>query len=230
MQTRWTKYLLLAGLVLIIFSMPVVLTQYSYFKTFNFTQTGQIGDTIGGITAPFINLLGAILVFLSFKQQIKANEIQTNALLNEIKRNENERKYNSLMTDINNLRADINEFTLFGKTVKTGTYALHELETSVKDWNAKSLMALIESPHFKNFYFLIATTQNILRKIQVSELSDFEKKDLTEKLIYLFSSKISSHAINILSYYQKNKVENPLVNMLIKAVDELRQYMVDHKI
>jgi hypothetical protein len=41
----------------------------------DFTQTGQIGDTIGGITAPMANLLGAILVYLALKAQIEANLI-----------------------------------------------------------------------------------------------------------------------------------------------------------
>lgn len=37
--------------------------------------TGQIGDTIGGTTAPFIGLFSAILVYLSFQEQIKANRL-----------------------------------------------------------------------------------------------------------------------------------------------------------
>ena len=38
-------------------------------------NTGVIGDTIGGITAPFINFFGAILVYLALKEQIKANDL-----------------------------------------------------------------------------------------------------------------------------------------------------------
>lgn len=38
-----------------------------------FRNTGQIGDTIGGITAPFVGLLSAYLVYISFKAQIAAN-------------------------------------------------------------------------------------------------------------------------------------------------------------
>ncbi|EAS19031.1 hypothetical protein BBFL7_00480 [Flavobacteria bacterium BBFL7] len=39
----------------------------------DFTKTGEIGDTLGGITAPFINVLNAILIFLAFKEQRNAN-------------------------------------------------------------------------------------------------------------------------------------------------------------
>lgn len=34
---------------------------------------GVVGDAIGGITSPFINGIAAILVFVAFKEQIKAN-------------------------------------------------------------------------------------------------------------------------------------------------------------
>lgn len=40
-------------------------------------QTAHVGDTIGGITAPFIGLLSALLVYLSFKKQTEANSIIT---------------------------------------------------------------------------------------------------------------------------------------------------------
>jgi hypothetical protein len=41
-------------------------------------STGEIGDTIGGLTAPFINGIGAILVYLAFKEQVKATHQTTN--------------------------------------------------------------------------------------------------------------------------------------------------------
>lgn len=41
----------------------------------SFQKTGQIGDTIGGVTAPFIGVLSALLVYVSFRAQIKANEL-----------------------------------------------------------------------------------------------------------------------------------------------------------
>jgi hypothetical protein len=41
----------------------------------SFTETGQIGDTIGGITAPISSLVGSILVFLALKSQVVANKI-----------------------------------------------------------------------------------------------------------------------------------------------------------
>ena len=71
MSTR--KMLLI--LVIIILFIPPFLTLPAISNFLNFSDKGQIGDTIGGITSPFINGLAAILVFLAFKEQIRANEI-----------------------------------------------------------------------------------------------------------------------------------------------------------
>jgi hypothetical protein len=68
-NAKWL--LIIGGICIIIF--PYVLTMPSFVKGSNFTETGQIGDTIGGITAPFLNLVAAGLVFLALKAQVQAN-------------------------------------------------------------------------------------------------------------------------------------------------------------
>lgn len=60
-------FVLLAGAVLV-FVLPFILSQFS--SSLNFTQTGQIGDTIGGITGTVISFMGAIIVYLAFQAQI----------------------------------------------------------------------------------------------------------------------------------------------------------------
>ena len=43
---------------------------------FDFTESGQIGDTVSGIMNPFIALAGVLLTFLAFYIQFKANKQQ----------------------------------------------------------------------------------------------------------------------------------------------------------
>jgi hypothetical protein len=57
----------------------------------DFTDSGQIGDTIGGTTAPFIGLLSAWLVYRAFKAQIKANELISEQLKIEEQRYKDEK-------------------------------------------------------------------------------------------------------------------------------------------
>jgi len=67
-RVEWFVVIVLLTLALIT---PALFTQLPSFVSFH--NTGQIGDTIGGITAPFINILAAFLVYKSFDAQIRAN-------------------------------------------------------------------------------------------------------------------------------------------------------------
>ncbi len=74
---HFTKYeiIIFILLMLLIITSPIIFTRVSFLGV-SFDETGEIGDTIGGLTAPFVNLLAAFLVYKSFSAQIKANFIQ----------------------------------------------------------------------------------------------------------------------------------------------------------
>lgn len=65
------------GIFFLILWLPIILTK-SNFVIADFSKTGQVGDTIGGITAPFIACVAAILTFRAFWEQYKANIQQRN--------------------------------------------------------------------------------------------------------------------------------------------------------
>ena len=73
---------------------PIVLIKLSSFTWLS--GKGEIGNAIGGITAPFVGLIGAILVYLSFEQQIEANKIQRKALRNQILQEQLKSEYDML--------------------------------------------------------------------------------------------------------------------------------------
>lgn len=75
------KYLLFFGLLFMLVG-PWIFTREGIV---DFSHTGEIGDTIGGITSPIINLIGAFLVYLSFRAQMKANIINFDFLSLELK-------------------------------------------------------------------------------------------------------------------------------------------------
>ncbi len=58
-------FIIAAGIILVAF-FPYWFTRQG---SINFTKTGEIGDTIGGITAPLTSLIGSILVFLLKKRR-----------------------------------------------------------------------------------------------------------------------------------------------------------------
>ncbi len=64
------------GLLLILILPPLFkLPVFCSWSFLDYSSTGQIGDTIGGITSPFINLLSAVLVYIAFKEQRNANKL-----------------------------------------------------------------------------------------------------------------------------------------------------------
>jgi len=103
---RITIGLLIASGLFLLFSFiaPWLLTKTALFKSWNFSETGQIGDTFGGIANPFIALVGIILTFLAFYMQIKANKIQRELFYKGLQ--ENKRQFEQ---ELNSNREQLND-------------------------------------------------------------------------------------------------------------------------
>lgn len=69
----WINLAIFIALIGIICCFPAWFTEPGKL---DFRNTGQIGDTIGGIMGPFVAIAAAILTFLAFWVQFKANEQQ----------------------------------------------------------------------------------------------------------------------------------------------------------
>lgn len=82
-----TISILIFAVALIIFSFfaPAIFVSKAVSPILDFSQTGPIGDTIGGIMNPFIALVGILLTFLAFYMQIKANQIQKQLFLDGLR-------------------------------------------------------------------------------------------------------------------------------------------------
>jgi len=66
---------------------------------YSFAETGDLGDTIGGITAPISSLVGSILVFLALRGQIVANKF-TQKQIRDQKVEEQMKKEVSYISDL----------------------------------------------------------------------------------------------------------------------------------
>jgi hypothetical protein len=82
--------------VIMMLSAPFLLIWSGYFS---FAETGQIGDTIGGITAPISSLVGSILVFLALKSQIVAYKL-TQAQIRDQQMEEQRKKEINYVSDL----------------------------------------------------------------------------------------------------------------------------------
>jgi len=66
--------------IIVIFSILALIAPFTLTregpKWFDFTTTGEIGDTIGGLTAPFIGILNALLLFVTLRRQEEQIKMQ----------------------------------------------------------------------------------------------------------------------------------------------------------
>lgn len=131
---RQAKALLIIG-VLIIFVSPFLFTSNTFWSRLDFTQTGAIGDTIGGITAPIVNLLGAILVYLALTAQVEANQIVQRQLDEQKEKDNLQNKTDEINQLYYNLKESIDNFNYFSfessefgkEQYLTGSEAIYKL-------------------------------------------------------------------------------------------------------
>ena len=75
---KWLKkWWLLIIAIIAIACTPRLFTLPARWGWADFSATGDIGSTIGGITAPFVGLIGAILLYITFREQRKNNSLNT---------------------------------------------------------------------------------------------------------------------------------------------------------
>lgn len=100
-----------------IFSLPYIVTQCSWGYNLEVEDSNAIGDTIGGVLSPFIGLLGAILVYLALKEQIKANNLIQKQFKKERKERFEKEIYQEVLYEIDSAIAIFKKFD--GSTIKT---------------------------------------------------------------------------------------------------------------
>lgn len=95
--------LIMAGILFVFapFS-PWLFTNPSSLKYFDYRTTGQIGDTIGGLMSPFINLSAVIVTGLAFYMQYRANKLQVDIFTDQIKQTEKQFKKEQLYKEKQN--------------------------------------------------------------------------------------------------------------------------------
>src|SRR5690606_15359467 len=150
----------------------------------DFSNTGNIGDTIGGITAPFINILGAILVFLALKAQIQANLV----IQEQIDRQDDEKKLENESKQLNqyysNLKSSIDGYTYstldtwdigIGKNPELkGSEAIYKFFADYICEHHKSEDDIVSNPKITELLSILDICEKLLVRINDSEIQDRE--------------------------------------------------------
>jgi hypothetical protein len=176
-------------------------TNHSPFK-----NNGTIGDTIGGLTAPVFNLIASILIFISFKEQYKANQIQKEALKEERDRTNSINEFqhiDNLITEIkneiNSLRFSYNKGNISGNVYYKGIESLKNLDNAIPPTNH------FQQEYFENLNISINLLLFTIDKINEFKYNKNEGKVLRIKL-YNFIYKFSNELIEFIN--SLNKMRN----------------------
>lgn len=233
------------GRILLWIGIPLVVIA-PYFLTMeklsflNFTDTGQIGDTIGGITAPIINSIAAILVFLALKAQIHANLI----VQQQIQDQQDEKKLEVESSQCNklyeNLKSSIDNFTYttlnsfdFRNTdniVLGGSEAFYQLFQDFycnKHDEHMENDELDRNPKITEIISILEICDNLLTRVMASNIKDKEVLyTLTmHQFIYrIFPNLSSNYPDNLeLSYCTSCERNHGLPEKIVKLVKNIKE-------
>ncbi|WP_209402938.1 hypothetical protein [Pseudozobellia sp. WGM2] len=198
-RIKQSKILFLIGILLVVL-IPIIITQFSFL--FDFTNTGQIGDTIGGITAPITNLIGAILVYYAFLVQLDANKLIFQQIQEEKAEQKISKNREYVFEIFKFLKEEFYSFTITSdKRIGSGDQSKYVLvEYRGVEAMEKMFHKLMKS-HDKNdwrrdniklleFLNIISLFKNFLTKLNEVEIAQIDKKFFLENVEYIYTSKI----------------------------------------
>lgn len=214
------KYFLLIGTILLFFSL-YLFTRPAIFSVFDFSNTGAIGDTIGGITAPIINIIGAYLVYISFKTQLDANKIQIKALNDEKERFSNQSVYQNHINHFEEIKSTLRnvEFivelnpsfntdgssTYFAPLIFKGLNALNEFKNRLTNKVAKYGERYETYGMLLSYQFMLTSVVDLIENIEKTTTDINEKKYLLKSIKLFYESFLRPFAIEMES--RKDRID-----------------------
>lgn len=177
-------------LLLFSFVSPLVFTRYSGIV--DFSNTGEIGDTISGLMSPFINIIGVILTFAAFYVQYLFNIKQRDEIKKqkeiadkqfEEQRKKSEAQYKEQQKQINE-QSIMNKVTSFEHAL-FNMINLHtdNLESLRLEMSGKPIVSKIGT---QVIAFILSTVDDVYHSIK----SDFPELDpkqvLTISYLYIY--------------------------------------------
>lgn len=207
-------YLLSLGFILFLFGAILTIASPRIWTPYDLTNTGQIGDTIGGITAPFINLLGALLVYISFKEQNNANKIQAE-----------QNAFNLLHELFKDLKSELENITFSSKNVQEGKIyqgmkaqnVFIEILTSRiinKDFKKNSF--------FKEYLFLMGNIEIFIDIVNESTASHKEKTYILRLFHFFYITKIKNPLLEMIELTKNHEIHQEF-NSILTEIEKLME-------
>lgn len=190
--------------IIFLFGFTIIATQYNLW--FDYNNTGQIGDTIGGLTAPIIGIFSALLIYLSFRAQIQAN-LTIQQQITDQKKEGDEKKEREIQME---MYKEIKDAILSYKfETMIGIEAIHRYFFLLQDKNSSTLF----KKHFvfRNIFELI--------KILINRINDATNREIDSKLALILIDYLNNQIMTESSYkillhkdFEETRIEFKLAN------------------
>ncbi|UTW66767.1 putative phage abortive infection protein [bacterium SCSIO 12643] len=160
------------SLIILSIIAPLIFTQYSIV---DFTDTGEIGDTLGGIMNPFIAMAGVAVTFLAFYMQYKANHYQRDQF--NIQLNKEKEQFRQEL-DLQKDQFHKNRFeNQFYEMLKLHNQNVNNIEITQKNYESDEKYTVTTIRGIKALVYLL-TEFEIAYELVKKELSDKTDKSL----------------------------------------------------
>lgn len=201
------NFILLGILILLCISGVFLFTISTQWERFKFGDPNEIGDAIGGITAPIINIFSAILIFSTIKLQIDTNEEQFNRLSKQIENQGKDRHFSIFNNELKDIETYYKDLTYegdvsFSAVSKSMTHML-SMTKSQKNYGQafNSFNNMIEAR-----IYILTNLFSIISAIENKEFHESEHYLLSQKTLRFYNAHLKEHdeatlKYNILPYY-----------------------------
>jgi len=201
------ELILLLTLIVAILS-PFVFTRN--WTSIDFSQTGQIGDTIGGLTAPFLNFLTIILLYLTLREQTQSTRKQ--------------KEYDSINQLFNIVKDDFEKINVYqsgqNQASYCGTRAIFEMRNILL--NCTDISTCMDEASLRafnlSFTFLIFNVSQLLKKNYTSSIDKADKTEFYEA-VSKFKTPIDMLITASGLYFQKRQQVN--IGQQVTELDKL---------
>ena len=206
---------------------------------------GEVGDVIGGTTAPFLSIIGSILVYLALKSQIEANSQIQNQFKTQQKDQQIDFEHNNFKSRIYLIIEEIDNFNIafYDGTLISSVSQLHVksaaklnfsgiqsinlflieyfTDKTTKENKGNKQFSINDSFHavYLNIQNLVILFYKTIVIIDNSNLPDINKRELNELLYYLYVSKFNF----IIDIFLQNHLQDEFYLQLIFIKDYFKK-------
>ncbi|MFZ1560582.1 MAG: hypothetical protein WAT37_11695 [Saprospiraceae bacterium] len=145
-----------------------------YIKMYSVSEAGQIGDTVAGILGTCVNLGAALLVYVSFREQVKANkdiakQLKDERLFRLMELSKPSAQVSAITDDYFNYRKECLAINTFGNLKLKNYESFDDIKLKIVD----------NETEFENLYDIFLTAKRAitddLDDVQLKIIQNFER-------------------------------------------------------